>query len=132
MRKGKQLWQTNAVSAFVLLVIAGILVVASIYGCLYYLRHRTPADGFPISLTYRHRHYNRNGDPIADMSRSASGYDYSKVEHLDDENIDLYVAVRPGQTVATGQPVTLLAQGENGTFVPYTLQGGPRSATPDP
>ncbi|TSD39683.1 hypothetical protein FFI94_033320 [Rhodococcus sp. KBS0724] len=125
MRKGRRLWPTNAVAAFVLLVIAGILVVGSIYGGLYYWRHRTPADGFPISLTYRHRHYNRTGDPVADMSCSASGYDYSKVDHLDDENLDLYVAVRTGQPVATSQPVTILARGENGTFIPYTLQGGP-------
>ncbi|MBT9299341.1 hypothetical protein KKP62_30675 [Rhodococcus sp. GOMB7] len=125
MRKGRRLWPTNAAAGFVLLVIAGILVVMSIYGGLYYSRHRTPADGFPISLTYLHRHYNRSGDPVADMPRSASGYDYSKVDHLDEENIDLYAAVSPGQPVTTNQPVTILARDENGTFVPYTLQGGP-------
>lgn len=125
MRKGIRLWPTNAVAAFVLLVIAGILVVVSVYGGLYFAKHRTPADGFPISLTFDHRHYNRNGDPVADMPRSASGYDYSKVDHLDDENIDLYAAVWPGQLVTTSQPVTIAARGENGTFVPYTLQGGP-------
>ena len=63
MRKGIRLWPTNAVAAFVLLVIAGILVVVSVYGGLYFAKHRTPADGFPISLTFDHRHYNRNGDP---------------------------------------------------------------------
>jgi hypothetical protein len=125
MRKGIRLWPTNAVAAFVLLVIAGMLVVVSVYGGLYCSRHRTPADGFPISLTFGHRHYNRNGNPVADMPRSASGYDYSKVDHLDDEDIDLYAAVRPGLPVTTSQPVTILARGENGTFVPYTLQGGP-------
>lgn len=125
MRKGTRLWPTNAVAAFVMLVIAGTLVVVSIYGGLYYSRHRTPTDGFPISLTYRHRHYNRNGDPVADMPRPASGYDYSKVDHIDDENIDLYAAIRPGRPVTTSQPVTVLAQGANGMFVPYTLQGGP-------
>ncbi|RAL31686.1 hypothetical protein [Rhodococcus sp. AQ5-07] len=78
MRKGRRLRPTNAVAAFVLLVIAGILVVVSVYSVLYYSRHRRPADGFPISLTYRHRHYNRTGDPVTDIPRSASGYDYSK------------------------------------------------------
>ncbi|WP_257217630.1 MULTISPECIES: hypothetical protein [Rhodococcus] len=37
----------------------------------------------------------------------------------------LYAAVRPGQLITTNQPVTILVRGENGTFVPYTLQGGP-------
>ncbi|MFD4780992.1 hypothetical protein ACFWNH_08355 [Rhodococcus qingshengii] len=125
MRNGIRLLPANALKAFLLLVVVGISVVVAIYGGIYAVTHRSPADGFPKTLTYLDRHYDRNGEPVAEMPRSLTEFDYSKVDHIDDPAVDLYAAVQPRQAVGTGQLTTIVARGENGLFVAYTLQGGP-------
>lgn len=118
MEKRRRRRLSNATASFVLTVAAAVLFLGLLAGAMYLWDHRNPGDGFPASLTYNDRHYDRSGAVVSAIPPAISIRSYEFVGRIEDEGLSVYGI--PG----VDDPAVIFAAIEENKFLSYVLQGG--------
>lgn len=116
--KPRRLCPSNAAVSFVLTITAAMLVIGLLGGAIYLRNHRAPGDGFPVSLTYNDRHYDRSGSVVSAIPLAISTRSYEQVGRIDRIGLSIYAI--PG----VEYPAVIFAAADENRFLSYVLQGG--------
>jgi hypothetical protein len=119
MEKRFRLWPTNATASFTLFVVVVLFFIGIVGGGLYFWQHRTPSDGFPLSITYNDRNYDRSGTVASEIPPAVGSQGYENVGKVNDQDLVLYVIPD------VDHPAVIFAEESDHKFISYVLQGGP-------